>query len=271
MRRAGFFVIAVLAALPLGCNTPTFPKAELAGDLKSVLAQDGVTATTRFIDHTLAAHVEYAGALSQTAEQIGLGPEFDAISRKALQAVHRVILSTDADVRFYVLLFSDPTAPGAYLTIVRNMDDVRKANANMMDMGESFARTILELNYVGGNTLDLAQYVERDIQLEEFLSWQLARRLQIKLSEELGSTVAGVGRCGGEYQNGEFIFTLNVVPSGQDGLDAATLRKVFQVSSGVIANVLSSYKFQGYDQVRLVLPAAGQNLVVPKGGLDPLR
>lgn len=271
MRRfPGLLNVAFGVVLLGGCLKATFPKDRLAEDLRTILADDGVTSTTRFIDHTLAAHVEYPGALSQTEEQIGLGPEFDAVSRKALQAIHRVILSTDADVRFYVVLVSDPTTPGAYLTIVRNTDDVRKANANMLDMGEAFARTILELNYVGGNTLDLASYVERDIQIEEFLSWQLARRLQTRLSEELGSSVAGVGRCGGEYKAGEFIFTLNVVPSAESGLDEATLRKVFDVSSGVIANVLSSYQFNGFEQVRLVLPAAGQNLVLPKAGLDPL-
>ena len=243
--RSPLLTACLLATLLSGCAVgPTFPKAALADSLKTILAEDGLTATTRFIDHTLAMHVEHPGALAQTEAQIGLGPEFDTISRKTLQAVHRVILSTDADVRFYVVLFSDPATPGAYLTLVRNIDDVRKANANMLDMNESFARTILELNYVGGDTLHLESYVERDIQLEEFLSWQLARRLQTRLAEELGSAVAGVGRCGGEFQNGEFVFTLNIVPSDQGSLDEATLRKVFQVSTSVVAKVLGSYSFQ---------------------------
>ena len=187
-------------------------------------------------------------------------------------AIHRVLLSSDAEVRFYVLLMSDPKTPGAYLTLVRYMDDVRRANANMIDTPEMFARTIFELNFVGQNTVTIEQYVPRDIRLEEFLSWQLARRIQHKLADEFQEAGSiQVGRCGGTFQNGEFAFTLNVVPTTEGLIDDATMRQVFQTATGLVANVLSSYRFKSFNTIRLIHPLTGRNLVLPKAHLEIFR
>ena len=142
----------------------------------------------------------------------------------------------------------------------------------MIDTPEMFARTIFELNYVGQDTLTIEQYVPRDIRLEEFLSWQLARRIQHKLTEDLqASGSADVGRCGGEFRNGEFAFTLNVVPTANGKLNDATLHQVFKSSTNVIAQVLSSYKFDSFNAVRLMNPATGRNIVLPKARLEIFR
>ena len=257
-----------------GCdNRPTYPKEHLAESLQAVLAADQLKTSVRFIDHTLAVQLEYPGALASTDTQVGIGPAFDEATRKALTAVHRVLLSSDADVAFYVLLMSDPQAPGVYLTIVRYLDDIKRANANMIDTPEFFARTIFELNFVGGETpVTLEQYVPRDIHLGEFLSWQLARRIQHSLTEELqGSGIATVGRCGGKFENGEFVFTLDVAPSTDGPLEEETMHRAFQTSTNVIAHVLSSYRFESFDAVRLVHPLTGRNLILPKTRLEVFR
>ncbi len=265
--------IGITLVVFAGCdNQPTYPKAHLAESLQQLLTSEQLHTTVKFIDHTLAVQLDYPGALAQSGNQVGIGPEFDEAARKVITCIHRVLLSSDAEVSFYVLLLSDPKTPGAYLTLVRYMDDVRRANANMIDTPEMFARTIFELNYVGPATVTIDQYVPRDIRLEEFLSWQLARRIQHKLSEELQSTgVAQVGRCGGSFQNGEFAFTLNIVPTSQSALDEATMHRAFQTSTSLIAQVLSSYHFQSYETVRLVHPLTGRNLVLPKAHLEVFR
>jgi hypothetical protein len=253
-------------------NRPTYPKERLAESLQEILTSEQLHASVRFIDHTLAVQFDYPGALAQADNQIGIGQNFDEAARKALTATHRVLLSSDAEVHFYVLLLSDPQTPGAYLTMVRYMDDVRRANANMINTFEMFARTIFELNFVGPTPLTLEQYVPRDIQLEDFLSWQLARRIQHALIDELQPADAvKVGRCGGRFQDGEFAFTLDVAPATSGSLDDATLRRVFHTSTNVIAKVLSSYKFESYDTVRLVHPLTGRNFVLPKTHLQAFR
>ena len=244
----------------------SYPKAHLVDGMRQVLKEEGLTASVHVIDHTLAVHLEYPGSLSQTAGQIGIGPGFDDATRKVIGAVHRVLLSSDAEVRFYVVLVSDPTVPGGYLTLVRYMDDIKRANAQMLDTPEIFARTVLELNFLGSTPVTIDAYVPRDIRLEEFLSWQLARRIQMALTDELQAKgIASVGRCGGRFEQGEFAFTLDVAPSSTDqALDEATLQEVFHTASTVIGKVLSSYHFQDFQAVRLFHTSTGRSFLLPK-------
>ena len=267
----GIASVALLVAT--GCGSgPTYPKEHLAESFQLLLAQEQLNAKVRFVEHTLAVQLAYPNALARDGGKIALGPAFDEASRKTLQVIHRVLLSTDAQIHFYVLLLSDPNVPGAYLTMVRYMDDIRRAYANMLDTTEIFARTIFDVNDVGANTLSIEQYVPRDIQLEEFLSWQLARRIQHALIQELQeSGIAMVDRCGGEFREGEFAFTLNIVPQGTYPLDDETIRKLFRASTGVIAKVLASYHFDDFQAVRLIYPPTGRNLVLPKASLKVFR
>ncbi len=272
-------LVAVCATLWLnGCSAkPTYPKERLAESLQQILNQDHLQASVRLINHTLAMQLGYPGSLTLHEEpgaerSITIGPKFDEANRKALTAMHRVLLSSDAEVRFYVLLLSDPKTPGAYLTIVRYVDDVRRFNASMIDIPEMYARTIFELNFVRNGTLSLDEYVPRDIQLEEFLSWQLTRRIQQRLTEDLELPgVAKVGRCAGQFENGEFAFSLDVSPIGKDSLDDDTIRVIFQNSTNVVANVLKSYHFNSFEKIRLVHPFSGRNFVLPKTKLDLFR
>lgn len=261
------------ALLAAGCEIrPTYPRAQLTESLRKILEQEHVEASVRFIDHTLAVQFAYPGALIQANNQITIGPAFDEAARKALMATHRVLLSSDAEIRFYVLLLSDPGMPGAYLTMIRYVDDVRRAYANMLDTPEMFDRTVFDLNVIGPRPLTLEQYVPRDIRLGEFLSWQLSRRIQRALAQELQeSGVAAVGRCGGQFQDGQFAFTLDVSPIASGALDEETLRKAFHISTNMVAKVLSSYAFDSFDSVRLIHPMTGRHLILPKTHLDVFR
>jgi hypothetical protein len=260
----------VLSVALSGCESgPTYPKATVAESVHALLKEDGLESSVRFVDHTLGVQISYPDSLMQTEASLGLGPQFQEAARKVLTAIHRVALSTDADIRFYVLLLSDPHAPGGYLTMVRYLDDVKRANANMIDSPEMFARTIFELSYAGATPVTIDQYVPRDIKLEEFLSWQLARRIQYALADELKPAgVMSVGRCGGRFEDGAFDFLLDVAPATGGALDEQMLNQVFEVSTGVIAKVLDSYRFDHYDAVKLSHPMSGRNIILPKARLD---
>ena len=266
-------LVGLLVIAAAGCGSHvSYPKARLAESMQAVLQEEGLVTSVHMTEHTLAIHVESPTALSQMGGQVGIGPGFDEATRKVIGAIHRVLLSSDADVRFYVVLLSDPTVPGAYLTLVRYMDDIRRANAQMLDTPEIFARTVLELNFLGTTPMTIDQYVPRDIQLEDFLSWQLARRIQTTLTEELQATgVAYVGRCGGRFERGEFAFTLDVGSPAEHPLDEETIKEIFRTASSVIAKVLSSYKFDRFEGVRLFHPATGRSLLLPKTRLEIFR
>jgi hypothetical protein len=258
-----------------GCEVaPTYPKARVAESLQRLLAQEHVQASVRFFEHTLAVQLAYPDALALSGT--GIGPAFDDAIRDTLPAIHRVLFSTDAEIRFYILLLSDPQAPGVYLTIVRYADDVRREQVNMLDTPEILSRTIFDLQYVGPTrSLTLERDFPSDIHLEDFLSWQLARRIQHALTDAFpssNSNAVQVGQCDGAFERGEFAFTLNILPpEGTTTLDEATMRQIFHTSTSVIAKVLSSYQFQSFESVRLIHPLTGRNLVLPKAHLDVFR
>ena len=143
----------------------------------------------------------------------------------------------------------------------------------MLETPEVFSRIIFDLQDVGPHRfLTIERDVPSEIRLEEFLTWQLARRIQQALIDELEpSGAVQVGRCHGTYQEGEFAFTLNVVPSTEGALDEATMRQTFRTSTGVIAKVLSGYQFKSFDTVRLIHPESGRYLVLPKARFEVFR
>lgn len=256
-----------------GCtNRPTYPKARFKAGLEQLFAEDNLTAFVRVVDHTVAVKLDYPTALAISNSQVEPGAGFDEAMRRTLNPIHRVLLSTDADIHFYVVLVADPKAPGAYLTLVRYVDDIRRANASMLDTPEIYARTILEPN-VASESLTIESYVPRDIRLEEFLSWQLARRIQFTLAQQFqASGLAEIGRCVGQFRNGEFAFTLDIAaPSSERPLDDATMQQALKVSTQVISKVLSSYQFDDYTAIRLIHPSTGRNIVLPKASLQIFR
>ena len=106
-------LVGLLVLAAAGCSPISYPKAHLAESMQAVLQEEGLVTSVHVIEHTLAVHLEYPKTLSQVGGQIGIGPAFDEATRKVIGAIHRVLLSSDADVRFYVLLVSDPKIPGA--------------------------------------------------------------------------------------------------------------------------------------------------------------
>lgn len=148
------------------------------------------------------------------------------------------------------------------------------ANANMIPPTEFFSRTLLDLKFVGLPTMTLDQIVLNDIQLEQFLSWQLAKRIQSRIAESLqahGMTNAEVGSFGGEFHNGEFAFTLNVTPKPGAQFDDQLLQQIFEEATGLVAQVLSQYHFQNFQAVRLIHPSTGRSLILPKTRLEIFR
>jgi hypothetical protein len=163
-----------------------------------------------------------------------------------------------------------PFANKVAFTLVRYFDDVRRANANMLTPTEFYHRTLLDLHFVASPELSLDQVANTDIQLEQFLSWQLAKRIQTKLIESLamrGISSPETVRCTGEYQNGEFAFAL-VVDQQQEG---DWLQGVFQDAAGVVAQVLGEYRFNSFQAIKLTHQPSGRTLLLPKTRLDLLK
>ena len=268
-------VCALGLSLALPACSPTYRRDQLVEAIQRICASDyHLSVSARQTGQTVAVHLRHDGILQQRGNQIGLSPSANEVLANLIEGIHRVILSTDATINFYIVLVSDATVPGAYLTLIRYVEDVRRANANMLPPTELFSRTVLDLKFVGVPTIGLDQLALNDIQLEQFLSWQLARRIQARLAEGLqrrGLPSADVGQCAGEFRDGEFAFTLNVASKPGLPLDDALIQQIFQEATSVIAQVLSGYRFKNFDAIRLVHVPTGRTLMLPKTRLELFR
>ena len=263
-----------VGALLAGC-APTYRPDQLLTAIEGICEREHhFHVKAKQIGRTIAIQFNHPDILKRDGEQFTLSDSANEILGNLIEAIHRVCLSSSASVDFYVVLVSDPAAPGIYLTVIRCMEDVRRANANMLPPTEFFLRTILDLKYVGVPSMNFDQVILNDIKLEQFLSWQLAKRIQTRIAEGLqrkGITTAEVGPCAGEFHNGEFAFTLNVTSKPNAKADQALVQGIFQEATDVVAQVLSGYQFQNFQAVRLIHPETGRSLLLPKTRLELFR
>jgi hypothetical protein len=274
-RRVSLWAVAAISAAAFAC-APSY-KREQIGDAVREIAADSykLIVGTRMVGDTLAVHLEHEGILQQTGGQVGLAPGSEQILGDVIESIHRVVLSADQPLQFYVILASDAKIPGVALMIVRYLDDVRRVNASMIPPTEFMNRTIFDLKFLNSPGVNFSQLDLSDIHLEEFLSWQLAKRLQIQLAEQVesfGPMTAEVGQCAGEFRDGQFTFTLNVMPTIDQPLSEAFIQQIFSDASTLIADVLEGYRFQRFDSVKLTHPPTGRSLQLPRTKLiTPLR
>ena len=122
--------------------------------------------------------------------------------------------------------------------------------------------------------MGLAQLAPEKITFEQFLSWQLAKRIEARLAQELQRqpvTAADVGPCVGGFQGGEFAFALNVTPKPGRQVNEALVQEIFEHATSVIAQVLAGYHFKDFETIRLIHPPTGRSLLLPKSRLEVFR
>ncbi len=263
------------ALLLTGCSIdPTYNKSNIPESLTNLYAEEGISPESKIIGDTIAIHIEKEGLLLKVGGQIGVGPEFDEISRILIVNLHRVLLSSDRKINFYVMLFSDPSIPGAYLTMVRYAKDLYLTYVSRISTEEFFDRTVYDLHYLGPQaSLSLDTYIQRQIELSEFLSWQLAKRVQNKLVEQFKeNSDVRVGTGLGEFQDREFRFTVNVLSQNkEEPLDDQTYEEIFDTATSEIEEVLSSYEYQEFDTVKIIHQPTGRHMSLPKAHLNILQ
>ena len=272
----GFCLVAIGMGA-VGCSSaPSYRDDQIVESIAKICTTEyQFDVSVRKVGHTVALHLRHPGILERTGGQIRLTSIANQILGDVIESIHRVTLSSEHPDGFYIILVSDPSVPDTYLTIVRYLDDVRRVNAQSITPTEFFSRTIFELQHIQAPEINFDQIIINDIRMEDFLSWQLAHRIQDRLADlshsHDGLPAANVGQCIGGFHEGEFVFTLNITPQPDKPFDDAAIRKVFQKASEVVAQVLTSYRFDHFDTIRFVHPSSGRNVLLPKTQLELFR
>src|SRR3989338_2420489 len=84
-------IVAACVIGASGCGGVTYQREAVAGAVQDLLTHEGLQASVRLLEHTLAVKVDYPGALRQTDDQISLGADFDKVLQLVIPQVHRVL------------------------------------------------------------------------------------------------------------------------------------------------------------------------------------
>jgi hypothetical protein len=137
-------VMLISAALILPACVPTYPKEKLPEAVKSVCKLEyDMEVDVVMVGSTMGIYYPMKGLLD-----IGLGinrDAWDAISNLVLVA-SRVVLSTDADVRFYCVITQDARLPELQVVIIKYVEDVKRGMYRNISRSESYKRTLFSIN-----------------------------------------------------------------------------------------------------------------------------
>ena len=138
----GVFAAGILAMIP-AC-VPTYPKEELPMAVKEVCKIEyDMDVEVTVVGSTMGIYYPMAGLLDAG---LGVSEEsWEAISNLLLIA-SRVVLSTDADIKFYCVITQDVRLPELQVVIIKYVDDVKRSMYRSISRTESFKRTLFSIN-----------------------------------------------------------------------------------------------------------------------------
>ncbi len=123
---------------------PTYPKEQLPEMVKKICkieydmdVEVAVDGSTISIYHPMEGLLDANMGISEDA--------WDQISNLILIA-SRVVLSTDADIKFYCVITQDARLPELQVVIIKYVEDVKRSMYRNISRGESFKRTLFSIN-----------------------------------------------------------------------------------------------------------------------------
>jgi len=186
------FVMTMLCAT--GCEEATYPKETLKDSIIELCAKEyGLDIDAKIIGSTLAIYAPIATLFDIT---MSLSESAEEKIQDILFSAARVVLSTDADIKFYCVIAQDIMIPEIQLVIIKYTDDIKKANYQYISREEYFKRTIIDIN-------ENPQAKKERAIIEVFAKMELEEELQTRVLEDFfrspPATLEGIG-----YWNGEF-------------------------------------------------------------------
>lgn len=142
--KASLSIFLTATVLFLPACVPSYPKEKLPEAVKTVFKSEyDMNVDVTVIDSTMGIYHPMKGLLDVS---LGISEEaWDSISNLILVA-SRVVLSTDADIKFYCVITQDARLPELQVVIIKYVDDVKRSMYRNISRSESFKRTLFSIN-----------------------------------------------------------------------------------------------------------------------------
>lgn len=189
------FAMAIFITLfAAGCGEITYPKANLTEAVTNLCEKEyGLNVDVSLVDNTLAI---YLPLMHLFDAMLSLSEKAQDEIQNVLLGASRVVLSTDAEIRFYCVIAQDIKLPEIQLVIIKYTDDIKRAFYHDISRGEYFKRTIIDMN-------ENPQAKKEKAITDVFEKMQLDEEMQEKVLDDFfrsePSSLGGIG-----YWNGKF-------------------------------------------------------------------
>ncbi len=255
---ASFLILFAAAAGLSGCSTkPTFPGEQISDSVVKV-AKDlyKLDVEVHLNERTLG--VQWTGEALLDEAGKSLSKEVNEVIGNLSSVVSRVALSTDRPIDFIVVA-ARGVKESMELRIVRRMDDIRRAQAEALPMGESMNRTLfLQTPF---DPAKLEEFDTHHWTLEEFLAKQMLQRVRISKPSDPANPIPS------ELYDGKFlidekdhrIFEFSVLAFKQENARENVLTVL-----RMVRDVLMAYRYDEFDQVIIRDLISNQRLVIGK-------
>lgn len=137
-------LILLISLVCLSSCIPTYPKEKLPETIKEVCRIEyAMSVDVALAGSTLGIYYPMEGLLDAG---MGISREaWDKVSNLILIA-SRVVLSTDADIKFYCVVTQDARLPEMQMVIIKHVEDIKRGMYRNISRSESFKRTLFSVN-----------------------------------------------------------------------------------------------------------------------------
>lgn len=233
-----------------GCS-PSYRADTIPQSIKDICKKEySLDADVKIVDKTLGLEATLDNLIESTGGKAGISKKANEQLGNLITAIHRVILSADKRLDFYVVIAHDRDIPGATFTLVRNTEDVLRANSYDISTTEFFKRTLMDLSLKSDETAqqeDGIDFIQHPISLPKFLALQMTNRIQDLFAKSGAATKDKKDMdVSGRFLQEHFVFLIDT------DLDEDSNFSIFSKAIEEILAVLKGYKFKDYQTIKII-------------------
>ncbi len=230
-----------------GCGPKySYPADTVPKSIETICKKENkLDVTARVVGKTAGALLYMDGSLDP---HLAMTKDVNDAMGKVMQAVTRVALSTDRPLDYCVVYIRD-RVHGTELSLIRSLDDIRRAYADALGVEEAMRRTVI--NQGKFSALNSKAFVMRDITKEMFLAQQIAQRARYGFaknqkddeeSQQLTILVEGAYR----RVSGKRIFHFSIVSLKAEE-PHETILAVFKSA----LETLNAYRYDDFNEIQV--------------------
>lgn len=250
-----FLIINIIAC------SPTYLKDEIVESVVKMCKSDyNLDVEVKVIGETLGAFVVLDNLIE---ENLMFNEETSIKIDAVLLSITRVCLSTNAPLKFYVVVCRDSIA-GVEVSFIRYIDDIKKFMSGFISRDDYFNRLVMDVK--PEILWDNKQFSLSEIQMPDFLSFQMEQRLRTEINQKnlyVSNFYIKASRKEEDYNKG-VAFKCRLEPEGNIDIKEYMWDEFLELLLETVYNVCRKYDFSNYLSLKLLAEDGEEILTVEK-------